>query len=330
MKGSLKEKEFIADCKKEAPQAARFFEKAVDFARSMGYQVGPGKTSDRRYYVVRVKKSCGFVSFCYPNELEIYFHRLRREKYLSEEEVNRLNERLREQGFHPCDSHSHRPHDFFLLVRLDKKMTTDRCEEIFNIYEEILEEVQNSPSNRNDARSRRSRAQGGTGEGDAHRTLKEYIQDNPLSVGIRLRRANAEVERKFPSNDTIDVFFENATTWIGVEVKSDQSDEDDIRRGLYQCVKYQALMEAECSVKDIKRNIRVLLALGGRLPRSLLREKAILDIEVREGVTIPGWQREGRHPPGRSRDAANTPKRGDPIKRVRAEMSRMDAAFLLN
>ena len=287
MKDSLKEKEFIADCKKEAPQAARFFEKAVYFARSMGYQVGPGKTSDRRYYVVRVKKSCGFVSFCYPNELEIYFHRLRREKCLSEEEVNRLNERLREQGFHPCDSHSHRPHDFFLLVRLDEKMTADRCEEIFNIYKETLEAVRNFLSNRNNAGSRPSSARGGTGEGDAHKTLKQYIRDNPLSVGVRLRGANAEVEKKLPSNDKIDVFFENGTTWIGVEVKSDQSSEDDIRRGLYQCVKYRAVMEAECSVRGIERNIQVLLALGGPFPRSLLHEKTVLDIEVRDGITIP-------------------------------------------
>ena len=131
-------------------------------------------------------------------------------------------------------------------------------------------------------RSRRPGARGGAGEGVAHRTLKEYIRDNPLSVGIDLKRAKSETESKLPSGDFIDVFFENSTSWIGVEVKTDQSSEDDIRRGLYQCVKYRAVMEADCSVRGIERNIRVLLALGGLFPRSLLKEKTVLDIEVRD------------------------------------------------
>lgn len=135
--------------------------------------------------------------------------------------------------------------------------------------------------------SRRPGVRGGIGEGAAHRTLKEYIRDNPLSVGIKRKGAKAETEKDLPSGDRIDVFFENGTSWVGVEVKSEQSSEDDIRRGLYQCVKYRAVMEADCAVRNIEKNIRVLLALGGPFPQSLLREKTVLDIEVRDEMTVP-------------------------------------------
>lgn len=135
--------------------------------------------------------------------------------------------------------------------------------------------------------SRRSGVRGGAGEGDAHRTLKEYIRDNPLSVGVNLKRAKVETEKDLPSGDRIDVFFENRTFWTGVEVKSEQSSEDDVRRGLYQCVKYRAVMEADCAVRGIKRNIQVLLALGGPFPQSLRREKTVLDIAVIDEITGP-------------------------------------------
>ena len=320
MKDSLKEKAFIADCKKEAPQAARFFEKAIDFAtKSMGcYKVGKGNTPGRRYYVVRikdrVKKNCGIVSFCKPNIIEFYFNRLCEDKFLDEskaiglyqylqreaeefelrlakgtnlrfEVARNLYQHLKNEGELIPDDHYPSRGNVILLTELNDEISTDR---MFEIYKEILEEVRNSLSNRNNTGSQRPRARGGTGEGYAHRTLKEHIRDNPLSVGVRLRGANAEVEKKLPSGDTVDVFFENDTTWIGAEVKSDQSSEDDIRRGLYQCVKYRAVMEAECSVRGIKRNIRVLLALGGPFPQSLLHEKTVLDIEVRDGIMTPG------------------------------------------
>jgi hypothetical protein len=45
-------------------------------------------------------------------------------------------------------------------------------------------------------------------------------------------------------------------------------------------------MEADRAVRNIEKNIRVLLALGGPFPQSLLREKIVLDIEVRDEMTV--------------------------------------------
>ena len=93
-----------------------------------------------------------------------------------------------------------------------------------------------------------------------------------------------ETEKGLPSGDSIDVSFENNGHWVGVEVKSETSDDLDILRGLYQCVKYQAVMESYLSVLDVKKNIRVILALGCKLPHTLISVKNILGIEIVEVI----------------------------------------------
>ena len=66
---------------------------------------------------------------------------------------------------------------------------------------------------------------------------------------------NSELEKTLPSGDAIDVFFENSQHWVGVEVKSKISNEFDILRGLYQCVKYQAVMESYLAVLNIQKDV---------------------------------------------------------------------------
>ena len=122
------------------------------------------------------------------------------------------------------------------------------------------------------------------GEGEQHKKLKLYISNNPSSVGVNLKGLKAETEKGLPSGDSIDVSFENNGHWIGVEVKSAISDDLDILRGLYQCVKYQAVMESYLSVLDVEKNIRVILALGCKLPHTLVPVKNILGIEIVEAI----------------------------------------------
>ena len=124
----------------------------------------------------------------------------------------------------------------------------------------------------------------GGGEGEEHKKLKLYIKNNPDCIGINLGWLESETEKGLPSGDSIDVFFENKKHWIGVEVKSKISGEIDILRGLYQCIKYQAVMESYLSVLDIQNDVRVILALGRALPSSLIPVKNILGVEVVEEI----------------------------------------------
>ena len=67
-----------------------------------------------------------------------------------------------------------------------------------------------------------------------------------------------------PSGDTIDVLFRNGLDWIAVEVKSSLSNSLDITRGLFQCVKYRAVIEAVQATRNLEQNARAILGAGLR------------------------------------------------------------------
>jgi len=84
----------------------------------------------------------------------------------------------------------------------------------------------------------------------------------------------------------MDVSFEGKRRWIGVEVKSKISDEGDIQRGLYQCVKYQAVMNAYLSVEGLQRDAKTILALGGKLPKRLIPVRNTLGVKVVDNIKV--------------------------------------------
>jgi hypothetical protein len=129
---------------------------------------------------------------------------------------------------------------------------------------------------------------GGGGEGYEHKRLKEYVAKNPVAVGLSAHIKEGETEFKISSGDSIDVYFQNKKDWIGVEVKSLISSEADLTRGLFQCIKYKAVMEAMQLSLGIEQNAYSILALEGELPSGLVRLKKILGIEVVERVYEKG------------------------------------------
>jgi hypothetical protein len=86
----------------------------------------------------------------------------------------------------------------------------------------------------------------GGGESPQHLALKLYVRDNPtcLKQGIKKR---GEEEYVLPSLDGVDVLFREVDRLYAVEVKPRNCGESEHLRGLYQCVKYRALLEAEAS-----------------------------------------------------------------------------------
>ena len=126
----------------------------------------------------------------------------------------------------------------------------------------------------------------GNGEGKEHMALKEYVAVNPALFGLPATLKPGEQEHLLPSGDSLDVFFKHRKEHIGIEVKSTISDVLDITRGLYQCVKYQAVLEARQAANGEAQNVRTFLVLGGPLPTELLPLKNVLDVEVLEEVEI--------------------------------------------
>lgn len=84
------------------------------------------------------------------------------------------------------------------------------------------------------------------GEGEEHKAIKQYIASNPDMVGIKKVLGEGETEHLLLSGDRIDVFFRCKNNMhYAVEVKPSTSDDADILRGIFQCVKYKAVMDSE-------------------------------------------------------------------------------------
>ncbi|TWU54908.1 hypothetical protein Poly51_36300 [Rubripirellula tenax] len=131
-----------------------------------------------------------------------------------------------------------------------------------------------------------ARRRGGGGESEQHRLFKEAIAANPRLVGLPASLSPGTVEFALPSGDVVDVMFRKGSVWIAVEVKSSISDGVDLTRGLFQCVKYDAVLKAWRSTQSESADIRVILALQSALPTELFDLKSALGIEVVDEIAL--------------------------------------------
>lgn len=124
----------------------------------------------------------------------------------------------------------------------------------------------------------------GGGESEEHKSLKDYVAKHPELLSLPRSISQGATEYRLPSGDSLDVLFRNGDDWIAVEVKSYKSAPGDITRGLFQCIKYRAVIEAFQAAERLPQNARSVLILGGPLPRHMIALKNILEVEVIENV----------------------------------------------
>lgn len=86
---------------------------------------------------------------------------------------------------------------------------------------------------------------GGPAESEEHKKLKKWVAAHPHEIGLRKSFEKGEPESSLLSGDTVDVLFSDGNDFATVEVKSCRSNNEDFRRGIYQCVKYRKVKEAE-------------------------------------------------------------------------------------
>lgn len=126
----------------------------------------------------------------------------------------------------------------------------------------------------------------GAGEGRAHKAFKAFILERPQLFGLPAE-ASAHSEVLLPSGDRLDVLFRDGDRWLAVEVKSRCSDNLDLRRGLYQCIKYEAVLQAWRAHDDHPSDVKVVLASESPLPRNILKSATRLGITWRDDVRPP-------------------------------------------
>lgn len=121
------------------------------------------------------------------------------------------------------------------------------------------------------------------GESEAHRKLKAHVARSPHLVDLPRPLAGRQ-EYALPSGDSVDVLFQHGDDWVAVEVKPAASPEPDLVRGVFQCVKYRAVIEAHQAAQGLPRSVRAVLVLGGTLPSELVPLKNVLGVQVVDRV----------------------------------------------
>ena len=86
---------------------------------------------------------------------------------------------------------------------------------------------------------------GGGLESPEHQALKRWVRDHPEELEDFGEFEPGKDEAVLSSGDRLDVLFDNAKQRLAVEVKTSKCSEDELMRGVYQCVKYRAILRAE-------------------------------------------------------------------------------------
>jgi hypothetical protein len=152
-------------------------------------------------------------------------------------------------------------------------------------WNEVLAELEldSSSTDFTNEIAKASRVCGG-GESPEHKRLKEFVANNPTAIGLSKTMPVGEMEFRLPSGDCLDVSFRSRKTWVAAEVKSCVSDEADLVRGVFQCVKYQAVLDALLLSESKSVDARAILVLEEKLPESLHPLCNLLGIEVVDGI----------------------------------------------
>lgn len=117
---------------------------------------------------------------------------------------------------------------------------------------------------------------GGPAESEEHKRLKLWVSKNPTGIGLAASFGEGEIEARLLSGDEIDVMFASGNSYRVVEVKSRRSNDEDFKRGIYQCVKYREVKKAEHV--PFKIGVKAILVTERELNSELLARARLLGI----------------------------------------------------
>lgn len=115
------------------------------------------------------------------------------------------------------------------------------------------------------------------GEGPNHKALRLWVCANPGRIRRKFADATTKTEVILDSADRVDAVFNLKDQVIAIEVKSRDSNLIDLRRGVYQCIKHRAVLDA----MDIRQadSVVAMLVTETELPgeiQALLRTHDII------------------------------------------------------
>jgi len=109
---------------------------------------------------------------------------------------------------------------------------------------------------------------GGGGESKAHLALKKHIAEHPELFSSYGDFKNGTIEFRLDSGDEVDVLFQNNEQTLAVEVKTDTASQGELTRGIFQCVKYRAVLRAMYDIEGKLINVQTILVTPQQLSDS--------------------------------------------------------------
>lgn len=82
-------------------------------------------------------------------------------------------------------------------------------------------------------------------ESEEHKAIKAWICAHPRWLDAFGKFGEGQTEHGISSGDWLDAYFQNGKRRLAVEVKASHASEAELMRGVYQCVKYRAVLRAE-------------------------------------------------------------------------------------
>lgn len=169
----------------------------------------------------------------------------------------------------------------------DKKRDFVQCEyaKIFNFglnWNQVLEAlgVDDVDVGRDQPRQGRRYNPYGSEGSPEHIALRDWVIANPAFFDLPEGTVGLP-EYPLKSGDQVDVVFtKDEIALLGVEVKSWRSDRDDLQRGIFQCIKYKAVLTAEATASNKSAVIDCLLVAEGSLGTTLSQLKSKLGVKV--------------------------------------------------
>ncbi|MEQ8740738.1 MAG: hypothetical protein RID59_19590 [Hoeflea sp.] len=133
-----------------------------------------------------------------------------------------------------------------------------------------------------DGREKDGLPRGRSGEGKNHEALRLWVKDNPQKIIGTKAGIVSKTEVELLSGDRVDVVYYGRNKTFAIEVKSRDSNWYDLRRGIYQCVKYDAVLFAQDPRSDPA--IEPILVTEEKLDGDLQKLAKRLGIK---SVTVP-------------------------------------------
>jgi hypothetical protein len=125
------------------------------------------------------------------------------------------------------------------------------------------------------------------GKSPEHQCLQDWIENHPAAAGLLIEETirSSHQEYLFWSLDRLDIIFKTDKEWIGVEVKPSSASDQELQKGMYQVMKYRALIDAALLAEGAVQSSCCVLVIGGSLPSSLRPLADRFRINVIENAT---------------------------------------------